>query len=450
MYICNMQSCVYFIIIFTFDDFINVFLYWKSFWYCICTSNFWCRCGKKHFDVPFWQIRSVHQKTENTRSMKEEFGAKLFISCQSHCFIVTLTKILFPIFTLTWRVNNYVFCYGQGKNRRNESTIRSMIFSIVAISTLCQLNVSHCILSFFESLTFVLLQFVWNFTNFRRLLCQIFFCERWKHLERSDSWWQLTVSMVTQEHTRNRQSQNKFAPAITEEYITHVSEEIESRVTKELSFEFSGTKSRTLGALFKLDISFLNPQTWTVSGTILGTSRNNNVENCEPTEDRFQTDPHTEVQFCSCGTSNSTNYIPEDTSHMVAEVQEELPYWSPGTSSGIQKKARSKNQPKFQSANSSPTVEADQILLALQQYASNSNFANFNNKINRNLKLPKSLRTTTPTFAGNSEKSELFQYLLKKSLKVYKQPLEEDEKKFFHTSCVVMRCGRSETTAAQA
>ena len=35
---------------------------------------------------------------------------------------VIMYKVLFPIFTLTWRVNNYVFPAGKGKNRRNEST----------------------------------------------------------------------------------------------------------------------------------------------------------------------------------------------------------------------------------------------------------------------------------------------------------------------------------------
>jgi len=46
----------------------------------------------------------------------------------------------------------------------------------------------------------------------------------------------------TQEYPRNNQSQNSAAPGITEEYIAQVSEEIEGRVTKELSQEFSKTK----------------------------------------------------------------------------------------------------------------------------------------------------------------------------------------------------------------
>ena len=47
-----------------------------------------------------------------------------FISRQSRhfSFDVSFKKVLFHIFTLTWRVNNYVFRQGKGKNRRNENT----------------------------------------------------------------------------------------------------------------------------------------------------------------------------------------------------------------------------------------------------------------------------------------------------------------------------------------
>ena len=61
------------------------------------------------------------------------------------------------------------------------------------------------------------------------------------------------VSRETQEYQRNSQSQNSSAPRITEEYTAQVSEEIEGRVTKKLSQEFSRKESRILGALPKLD-----------------------------------------------------------------------------------------------------------------------------------------------------------------------------------------------------
>ena len=104
------------------------------------------------------------------------------------------------------------------------------------------------------------------------------------------------VTTETQEeYSRNGQSGNTSVPRINEEYITQVSEEIEGRVTKRLSQEFSGTESRILGALSKLDKFLLNPQIRTHSGTVPGTFQNTNVENQEPNEDRSQDDPHPKV-----------------------------------------------------------------------------------------------------------------------------------------------------------
>ena len=118
---------------------------------------------------------------------------------------------------------------------------------------------------------------------------------------------------------------------------------------------------------------------------------------------------------------------------MVTAVQEEILHCSSGISSGKQKKARSTNQPQFRSENTPATIEADQILLALQQLATNSNSANFNNKISRISKLPKSLTTTMPTFHGKSLKIELFEDLFQTSLKIHNQLTEEDKTNYFHT-----------------
>ena len=71
-----------------------------------------------------------------------------------------------------------------------------------------------------------------------------------------------------------------------------------------------------------------------------------------------------------------------ETHQMVTGVQEEVTYCSPGTSSGKQKKARSTSQSQFLSKSTSATIEADQIVLALQQLATKSNSANLNNNIN--------------------------------------------------------------------
>ena len=82
-----------------------------------------------------------------------------------------------------------------------------------------------------------------------------------------------------QEHLMNHQARNTAVPKTDEDCITQVSEEIEGRVTKKLSQEFSRTKSRILGALS-------NPKVWAQIGTVLATFRNSNTENQEPNEDR--------------------------------------------------------------------------------------------------------------------------------------------------------------------
>ena len=282
------------------------------------------------------------------------------------------------------------------------------------------------------------------------------------------------VTRETQEeHPRNGQSRNTSVPRINEEYITQVSEEIESRVTKKLSQEFSRAESRILGALSKLDEFLLNPQITTHSETVPGTFRNTNMENQGTNEDDSQSDPHPEAGiFCGQTTQNSdleeccdmvtgatgeirhccgmvtgaTGEIRNccdmvtgatgEIRHccdMVTGVQEEIPHCSSGTSSGKQKKARSTSQPQFRSEKTPATTEADQILSALQQLATNINSANVNTISNRISKLPKSLTTTMPTFDGKTEKFELFEDLFQTSLKFHNQLTEEDKINYFHS-----------------
>ena len=73
------------------------------------------------------------------------------------------------------------------------------------------------------------------------------------------------VSRETPESTRSARPQNNLDPELAHDYIYQVSEEIEGRVTKKLSKEFSRTESRILGALSKLDEFLLNPQDRTCS-----------------------------------------------------------------------------------------------------------------------------------------------------------------------------------------
>ena len=264
---------------------------------------------------------------------------------------------------------------------------------------------------------------------------------------------------IQDENPRNGQSRNTSVPRINEDYLTQLSEEIEGRITKKLSREFSRIESRISDALSKLDEVLSNQQIQTYSETVPGTFRNTNVENHGTNEDDSQSDPHPEGGlFRSQTTQNSgpeaghymvtgatreirqcpdmvtgTSEEIRNGHDMVTAVQEEIPYCSSGISSGKQKKARSTSQPQFRSENTPATIEADQILLALQQLATNSNSANVNNNSNRIRKLPKSLTTIMPTFDGKSEKFQLFEDLFQTSLKIHNQLTEEDKINYFHS-----------------
>ena len=275
-------------------------------------------------------------------------------------------------------------------------------------------------------------------------------------------------------------AQNSSAPRSQEDYITQVSEEIEGRVTKRLSKEFSRTENRILGALARLDDSLMNPLVPGHPGTTLEPSRNALNTSQGTNEDDSQNDLRPEAGlFHGQMTHNSG---PEDGHDMVTgvqrereslrprhgdrssererererervcghdmvtgatqqignchdltEVHEEVTYCPPSTSSWKQKKNRSTSQPQFRSENTPATIEADQFLLALQQLANNNNSVNFQNNINRISKLPKSLTTTMPMFDGKSEKFELFEDLFQASLKIHNQLTEDDRINYFHS-----------------
>ena len=107
------------------------------------------------------------------------------------------------------------------------------------------------------------------------------------------------VSRETPESTRNSRGHNTIDPDLTQDYISQVSEEIEGRVIKKFSKEFSRTESRICGALSKLDEFLLNPQVRTCSVAVPGTSRNNNSENRETIGDRSADDPCPEARYFS-------------------------------------------------------------------------------------------------------------------------------------------------------
>ena len=131
-----------------------------------------------------------------------------------------------------------------------------------------------------------------------------------------------------EEHPRSILAQNSSAPRSQADYITQVSEEIEGRVTKRLSKEFSRTEYRILGALAQLDDFLMNQLLPGHSGTTpqpswhaLNTSQGTN-------EDDSQDDPRPEAGlFHGQMTQNSG---PEERHDMVTGVQREresLPPW---------------------------------------------------------------------------------------------------------------------------
>ena len=277
-----------------------------------------------------------------------------------------------------------------------------------------------------------------------------------------------------EENRRNKMAQNSGAARSQEDYITQVSEEIEGRVTKRLSREFSRTENRILGALARLDDFLMNPLLPGHSGTAPEPTRNTTRNNQGTNEDGSQTDPHPEASLFhgqreqNSGTENDYDMVTGATEtnrnrydiatgvqreresmydydtvtgateqnrncNDMTEIHEEVTYCSPSTSSGKQKKNRSTSQPQFRSENTPATIEADQILSALQQLANNNNSANFHNIINSISKQPKSLTATMPTFDGKTENFELFEDLFQTSLKIHNQLTEDDRINYFYS-----------------
>ena len=275
-----------------------------------------------------------------------------------------------------------------------------------------------------------------------------------------------------EEHPRSNLAQHSSAPRWQEGNITQVSEEIERRVTKRLSKEFSRTKNRILGALVRLDDFLMNPLLPGHSGTTPEPSRNTLNTSQGTSEDDSQNDPRPEVGLLHGQMTQI--FGPEDGHYMVTGVNEQtrnghdmvtgvteqirnghdmvtgaieqignchnmtgvhegVTYCPPSTFSGKQKRKRSTSQPQFRSENTPATIEADQILLALQQLANNNNSANFQKNINRISKLPKSLTTTMPTFDGKIEKFELSEDLFQTSLKIHNQLTDDDRINYFHS-----------------
>ena len=72
-----------------------------------------------------------------------------------------------------------------------------------------------------------------------------------------------------------------------------------------------------MGALSKLDEFFLNPQVWTCSVAVGGTSRNNDSENRKPPGDRSLGDPCPEAVFSTYHSGNLKDSELEESHHSM-------------------------------------------------------------------------------------------------------------------------------------
>ena len=98
-----------------------------------------------------------------------------------------------------------------------------------------------------------------------------------------------------EKHPRSNLAQNSSAPRSQEDYITQVFEEIEGRVTKRLSKEFSRSENRILGALARLDDLLMNPLLPGRSGITPEPTRNAFNTSQGTNEDDSQNDPYPEA-----------------------------------------------------------------------------------------------------------------------------------------------------------
>ena len=93
---------------------------------------------QKEVDVHLRRIRSVHFLFKGGKEgpLTEGMDGKLLISRLSRhfCFDACIMKVLFPICTLTWRVNNCVSRQGKGINRKNESTRAQLLITFERFS----------------------------------------------------------------------------------------------------------------------------------------------------------------------------------------------------------------------------------------------------------------------------------------------------------------------------
>ena len=294
-----------------------------------------CQRGKKHFEVHFWRIRFVLFPSKDGKNAAYDgsngWKSVCFPPESASCaFVDKMIKVLFLFCNLTWRLNNYVCRQREGVNRRNKSTIILMKYCTVIynhFSSNFQFDQLLLIgnLLFWKTTFSVALKTIWDAKNSISATVEIFPSSRimatlWNQKKLA------ALSREIQEYPKNNQSQNLAAPGITQDLTAQLSEESKGRVTTKLTQEVSSTESRILGAMSKLDEFLLNAWIRTFSWTLPRTFPSADVENQEPSGDLSQIYPHPEVEFSACRASNLIDSDPDETSHKVTGVQEEIPY----------------------------------------------------------------------------------------------------------------------------
>ena len=121
---------------------------------------------------------------------------------------------------------------------------------------------------------------------------------------------------------RRNLAQNSNVRISREDYLNQVSEEIEGRVTKRLSQEFSRTENCILCALARLDVLLMNPLYQNHSVTAPKTSRNTFSTSQGMNEDNSQSDLHPEVGIFINQTAQKSG--PDDGHDMETGVHEEV------------------------------------------------------------------------------------------------------------------------------
>ena len=174
-----------------------LFPVWKWFWSCVYVFIYCVGAGITNLmSICDGSNRTLFcRKMERTRAVREEMDGRLFISRQSrHLFplINNMIKVLFPICTLIWRVNNYVS--RQGKVYIGEMKVQIKLYKFVAFRYCTFIKYCDCcVLVFFEdhSLTTDIIE-TWSLRlregQLKLLIKDKFSLHHWRHFSLREVW----------------------------------------------------------------------------------------------------------------------------------------------------------------------------------------------------------------------------------------------------------------------